>query len=379
MSNLFDYLDWRGDLTFGNAPLCAVDALVFSVLAYIRMEDFIPAPPDATPVRLSDAAAEYFAATQDAPLTRHREFLERLAATPRFGQLRVFGAQHEVDREDGIQFAAFSVLLPGQNLFVSFEGTDDTLIGWQEDLRMSYECPVPAQLRAAAYLREVAAAYPLRRIYVGGHSKGGNLAMYAAVNSGEAVRYRIRAVFNNDGPGFCDHTLSTPQYHEMRERIHTLLPESSIVGVLLEHDDNYKIVKSDAKGLSQHDAYSWQIKGADFEYTSERTAFGQQTEAILDHFVNTLSPERKRQFAQALFTVLEATEQNTLSGIVSNKMQSLKNALRGFGNLDPEMREMLTETLTALTNSRKAIRRASKKLAARETPTLPMGESEKSS
>ena len=380
MSNLFDYLDWRGDISFGNAPLCPVDALVLSVLSYVRMEDFIPASPSAEPVRLSEAAEAYLAATESLGETRHRTFLRKAAATLRFGQLRVFAAQHEVDREDGIQFAAFSVLLPGQNLFVAFEGTDGTLVGWQEDLRMSYECPVPAQLRAVAYLRSVAAAHPLRRLYVGGHSKGGNLAMYAAVHAGDAVRYRIRGVFNNDGPGFCDDTLSTPQYHEMRDRIRTYLPESSIVGVLLEHDTNYKIVKSDAKGIAQHDAYSWQVRGPDFEYAEERTAFGKQTEAIVDHFVNTLSPERKRQFSEALFTVLESTEQDTVSGIVKSKVQSLRNAMRSFNDLDPEVREMLMETLTALGESRKAVRRAGKKLsAARDVPTLPVPEAEKSS
>ena len=150
----------------------------------------------------------------------------------------------------------------------------------------------------------------------------------------------------------------------MRDRILSYLPESSIVGVLLEHDDNHKIVKSNAKGLWQHDPYSWQIRGADFVYTAERTAFGQQTEAIVDHFVNTLSPERKRQFGEALFTVLEATEQSTVSGITANKMQSLKNVMRSFTALDPEVRALLSEALSALNDSRKAVRRAGKRLPA---------------
>lgn len=360
MSNLFDYLAWRGDLTFGNAPLSPVDALAFSVLAYIRLEDTVSADPSAEPVRLSDAAKRYFSnpVTGDTARSGNDRFFETMAASARFGPLRLFGAQKELDREDGIQFAAISILLPGQNIFVSFEGTDDTLVGWEEDLRMSYECPVPAQLRAVEYLRTVAAAHPLRRIYVGGHSKGGNLAMYAAVHSGPAVRYRIRAVYNNDGPGFCDDTLSSAEYAELRDRIHTYLPQSSIVGVLLEHDTNYKIVQSSAKGLLQHDPLSWEILGADFVYAAARTAFGEQTEAIIDRFVNEWSPARKRQFGEALFTVLESTNQETLSGIANNKMQSLRNVLRSFGNLEPEVREVLIEAVAALNRSRKAVRRA---------------------
>ena len=379
MSNLFDYLDWRGDLSFGNAPLCPVDALVLSVLAYRRLGAYIPADPAAEPVRLCDAAEAYFKEQAEDPQNNHHRFLRRLGETARFGQLRLLGAQRRLDREDGIQFSAYSVLLPGQNIFVAFEGTDDTLIGWREDFRMSYECPVPAQLRAVEYLREVANAYPLRRLFVGGHSKGGNLAMYAAVHCGPALRYRIRRVFNHDGPGFCDDTLSSPEYLEMRERILTCLPESSIVGVLLEHDQNYRIVKSSAKGLWQHDPYSWQILGPDFEYTAERTAFGQRTEAIVDHFINSLSPERKRQFGEALFTILEATEQETVSGITSNKLQSLKNVVRSFSSLDPEVRVLLSETVGALNESRKSVRRVAKRLNAAQGAAMLPPKNEESS
>ena len=358
MSNLFDYLKWRGDLSFGNAPLCVVDTLLLAALAYAPLDAVLSPDPKAEPERLSVIAERL--RTQG--VTGHNtELLEAAAATARYGALRVFAAQSELNDEQGIQFAAFSALLPGQQLYVSFRGTDDTLIGWREDLRMSYECPVPAQLRAAEYLRAVAAAYPLRRIFVGGHSKGGNLAMYAAVNAGPAVRERIRRVFNHDGPGFCDDTLATPAYREMGERIDTFVPQSSIVGVLLEHENDYRIVKSDAKGLAQHEPLTWQVLGADFEYATERTAFGVRTEAIMDHFVNVFSPERKRLFAEALFSVLEATEQQTISGIVANKGKSIKNALRGFAELDEPVRNALVEAVAALTEAGTRARRAEKK------------------
>ncbi|MBQ8716604.1 MAG: DUF2974 domain-containing protein [Clostridia bacterium] len=359
MSNIFDYLAWRGDLSFGNAPLCPVDALIFSMLPYIRLEGFVPSSAREEPIRLSDAASAYFADPPKKvnPDANHTKLLQLLSETPRFAPLRLLAAQKELDPESVMQFAAITVLLPGQNLFVAFEGTDDTLIGWQEDFRMSYECPVPAQLRAVEYLRAVAAAHPLRRIFVGGHSKGGNLAMYAAVHCGPEYRHRIRAVYNNDGPGFCDDTVSSPEYAALRSRIHTYLPESSIVAVLLEHDNNYMIVKSAAMGLFQHDAYSWQIRGADFEYTDQRTAFGQETEAIVDRFVSELSPERKRQFGEALFTILESTNQETVSGITGNKIQSFRRILSSYAGLDPKVREILGDSFAALNRFRKDARK----------------------
>ncbi|MBQ9097992.1 MAG: DUF2974 domain-containing protein [Clostridia bacterium] len=370
MSNLFDYLNWRGDLSFGSVSLCPVDALIFSMLPYIRLEGIVPELPGAEPVRLGDAVATYLATPPSTPLNdNHLKLLEQLKASQRFASLRLLGAQKELDPENGMQFAAITALLPGQNLLVAFEGTDDTLVGWQEDFRMSYECPVPAQLRAVQYLRAVAAAHPLRRIYVCGHSKGGNLAMFAAVHCGNEYRYRIRAVYNNDGPGFCDDTLSSPEYTEIRHRIHTFLPQSSIVGVLLEHDTNYRIVKSTNVGLLQHDAYSWQVMGADFEYTTERTAFGRETEAIVDRFVNELSPERKRQFGEALFAMLESTGQETVSGITGNKLQSLRRMLSSYADLDPKVREILHDSFSSLNRFRREARKG----------RTPLSDTEKSS
>ena len=351
MSNLFDYLTWRGDLSFGSASLTSVDALIFSMLAYLDLGGIVPASPREEPVRLSEVAKAYFERPHVARKTldpNHERLLRELSTSGRFANLRMLGAKRVLDRESGIQFGAVSFLLPGQNVFVAFEGTDDTLVGWREDFRMSYECPVPAQLKAAEYLREVAAAYPLRRIYTGGHSKGGNLAMFAAVNGGEHIRYRIRAVYNNDGPGFCDNTVSSAAYLEMRDRIYTYLPQSSIVAVLLEHDTNYKIVQSTNKGLLQHDGYSWEVKGPDFVYTTERTAFGKRTEAVVDRFVKATSPERRRRFCEALFGILESTEQDTVSGILGGKRRSLKSMLGAYADLPDEERVLLVETLGVL-------------------------------
>lgn len=346
MGNILDYLAWRGDLTLGQAPLCPVDTLLLSILPYVRLERFVPATHGGDCISLADAAERYLADPQSDK--KHAPLLRAAASAPRFASLQLCGAAKELDKAEGIQFAALTVLLPDDGMFVAFEGTDDTLIGWREDFRMSYDCPVPAQKKAAAYLRQAADAYPKRHILTGGHSKGGNLAAYAAVHCGAAYRRRIEGAYNHDGPGFCGGTLSTPVYAEMRQRIHVFVPQSSIVGFLLEHDDHQRIVKSSAKGLMQHDPYSWQILGADFEYATERTTFGRETEAIIDRLVNDLSPEHRRLFTEALFTALEQTGQSTLSGIADHKLKSLRNVMHSVAELDPPVRAVLQDALAAL-------------------------------
>ena len=362
MSDIFDYLAWRGDISFGNAPLCPVDALIFSALPYIRQEPIVPSSFREEPVRLADAAKVYFehpvSVGRDTSL--HHRLLREMARMVRFSSLRLIGARKVVDPEKGTQFAALTILLPGQNLFIAFEGTDNTLVGWQENFRMSYECPVPAQTSALEYLRSAARAFPLRRIFVGGHSKGGNLALYAAVLSGEEFSHRIRAVYNNDGPGFCNDTIASPAYLSMKGRIHTYLPQSSIVAVLLEHDDNYKIVKSSAHGLWQHDFYTWDVLGNDFVFADARTAFGRETEEIVDRFVASMTPARKKEFAEALFTVLDGSNEDTLTGINQNKLQSIRNMIRAYGSLDREMKRVLTEAVASLYRSRREVKKERK-------------------
>lgn len=365
MSDLFDYVNWRGDLSFGNVPLCPVDALILSMLAYLNFDGIVSGDVRAEPLRLADVSKKYLARPAVPPrkvlgIEDCEELLHLLAKSERFGSLRVLGAQKNIDRASGLQFGAVSFLLAGQHIFVAFEGTDDTIVGWKENFRMSYECPVPAQKEALLYLSSVAAAYPQRRIFVGGHSKGGNLAMFAAVKAEESIRSRIRAVYNNDGPGFCDGTLQSAAYLEMKDRIRTYLPQSSIVGVLLEHDTDYKIVKSDKRGLLQHDAFSWEVQGGDFVLATERTAFGKRTEAIVDRFIDMISPARKRQFCEAFFSILEASERETLSGILLNKRQSLRGIIGAYTDLPSDVKLLLLETIGAFNEARRGVEKEKK-------------------
>ncbi|MBP3396280.1 MAG: DUF2974 domain-containing protein [Clostridia bacterium] len=360
MGSLFEYISWRGDISLANVPVTPVDALIFSLLSYLNLIGIVPEGTD-EPIRLSEAAERWLAephVEKTAFERNHTLLLRAVKDTVRFGELSVVAARKIHDRSAGVQFGALSFLLPGQTVFVAFEGTDDSLVGWKEDLRMGYECPIPGHLKAAEYTLAVANAFPLRRLLLGGHSKGGNLALYAAVKGAPAYRHRIAGVYNHDGPGFCDDTVSTPAYLEMRDRIVTYLPEASIVAVLLEHDNNYQIVKSTNKGLLQHDGYSWQVEGGSFVFSEERTPFGKKTEAVIARFLQETTPEHKRQFVETLFQLLEASEEDSLTAL--GKKKSLQNILRAYTGLAPEVREMLSQTVSKLNQVRRAVTKEQK-------------------
>lgn len=355
MGSLFEYISWRGDISLANVPATPVDTLIFSLLSYVDFTGIVPQNTE-DPVRLGDAIEQWLAAphVEKTAFERNHTLLMRAVKdTVRFGELPVTAARKIHDRSAGIQFGALTFLLPGQTVFIAFEGTDDSLVGWKEDLRMSYECPVPGHLKAAEYTFEIANAFPLRRLLLGGHSKGGNLALYAAVKGDRSYRHRIAALYNHDGPGFCDDTVSTPAYLEMRDRIVTYLPAASIVAVLLEHDNNYKIVKSSNKGILQHDGYSWEVQGGSFVLSEERSPLGKKTEAVIARFLRETTPEHKRQFVETLFQLLEASEEDSVTGL--GKQKSLRNILRAYTGLAPDVREMLSETVSKLNQVRRAV------------------------
>lgn len=305
VSGIFDYLKWRGDLTFTQDPPNAVDALIFSALAYIRFSDEAEAF-SGVPVLLRSAAEEFF--LQDAPekdirVKNDLELLRQAAASVRFGFAKLYLYRDVLIPKQETQFAAVTFLLDDGSAFVSFRGTDYSLVGWKEDFNMAFQQTVPAQRLAQQYVREVAGEYigPLR---LGGHSKGGNLAVFAAARSAHTIQERILEVYNNDGPGFTEYMMGDPGYLAMVPRIKTFVPQSSVIGMLLEHEEPYTIIKSKQVGLLQHEIYTWEVMGKAFipmEEITEGTRFVNAT--IKDWFAGMTNQERN-QLVDVMFGLL---------------------------------------------------------------------------
>ncbi len=209
-----------------------------------------------------------------------------------------------IDEVAEIQFSAVTVELDDETVYIAYRGTDDTLVGWKEDLNMSFMDVVPAQAEALAYLEQVLHKHDYRKVYIGGHSKGGNLAVYAAVHVEDILQSSIVEVFNNDGPGFKDNILSKQQYMNISDRITTLVPQNSVVGLLLEHDETYQVVKSSqSSGIMQHDGFSWEVLGNDFIYLpslDDHRISGMTTKRTLEK----MSADQREAFATVLLISL---------------------------------------------------------------------------
>jgi hypothetical protein len=355
MSNMLDYVAWRGDLPFTAAPFCAVDAMILAQLSYLHFDAFAPQEIIPGGVLLAQAAHALLSAPDaqarlGVMCDKNRALLLALGRSARFGAVRLSGVQSALDPQQALQFAALTLCLPDGTAAVCFRGTDNTLAGWKEDLSMSYLCPVPAQELAAAYLTRAACALsaPLRVL---GHSKGGNLALYASAFMPAALQPRVSSVYSFDGPGLPVDRLSTPGYVAIRERVRLFVPRTSIVGMLLAHDAHYTVVRSDALLVRQHALFSWQVLGSAPIPEKEPDAASRYINETIDAWLATLPPQDRERFIDALFELLSASGASTLRELSSTLRAGAPAMAAAFARLDPPSRLVLVKGIKLLASA----------------------------
>ena len=302
MSDIFDYVTWRGDLSFSQDPPNGVHAPIFSGLSYIRF----PYGAEQGPVLLQEAAEAFF--TQEnyeecCRIQKDIELLKMAAKSRRFGECQLCMYRDLLIPEQDTQFAAMTFLMDDGSMFLAFRGTDNSLVGWKEDFNMTFQQTIPAQRLALQYTREVALEM-MRPMRLGGHSKGGNLAVFAAARSSPMIQQQILEVFNHDGPGFTQYLMGDPGYIAMVPKIRTYIPQSSVIGMLLEHEEPYTVIRSKSIGLLQHDLYTWDVLGKQFIPVEEITENSQFVDATIKTWFADMTNQERSQLVDVMFSLL---------------------------------------------------------------------------
>ena len=356
MNNIYSYLTWRGDLTLSQSPFNEVDNLVLSILCYLDFSGIVP-ENDKQDITIQRAAAEYFSlhAIPQRPDPEKASSLELgewmlylMADTRRFRNMRLSCLVQILDTEQVKQFSAMTILVSRKQLYLSFRGTSDDLTGWKEDFLMACMPEVPSQEEAVLYTERVAEQYPNHRLLLGGHSKGGNLAVYAAVQASPEIQSRIDIVWSNDGPGFQEAFLRSEAYQALSPKIRSIVPKSSVVGMLLAHPENYQIVDSSQIGLLQHDGLSWQIMGDHFIILPELTHESIRTERTIRSWLQKIPQEEREEFVDSLFSVLYSTGVHTLSEIRKDRMKAAAASIPALKELPKENRDRILEFVMLL-------------------------------
>ena len=305
MAEMFDYLRWRGDIPFSQVRVNNVDSLIFSVLAYVHFDGFVSGEIN-DPIPLRDVVRDMLMLPhlKDRVRVEHDvELLKAAAATERFGAVGVTFYQSTFIPQEETQFAAVTFLLDDGTAFLAFRGTDNTLVGWKEDFNMTFQESVPAQRLAREYA-EYFASHSSAPLRLGGHSKGGNLAVYAGAKSELAVQDRILGVYNHDGPGFTQQMMTDSGYLRIVPKVKTFVPQSSVIGMLLEHEEPYTVIRSKSVGLMQHDPYSWEMMGGDFIKLEELNADSRFLDKTFKSWLAGMSVQERSAFFDAVFDLL---------------------------------------------------------------------------
>lgn len=354
INTIFDYMAWRGDLTFAQDPFNEVDSVILSRSGFIDFQDIVPPPGSPDTVTFREAMERFDAMPEKdwyigAIISEDTLNLARVAAQcPRYADAQLFAYENMVDEDKEMQFAAVTFRLSDGTLFVCFRGTDDTIVGWKEDFNMMFLSHIPAQERSAAYLNEVAHQCPRGDIITGGHSKGGNLAIWSAVHAEGDVRRRLVRAYSNDGPGFTKEMLESSAYLEIRDKCMNYVPQSSLVGMLRENDGNYRIIYSGESALLQHAPFSWAVERNQYVYLEERSAFGEHSDAAMRLWLDSMTTEEKHALVDDLFEVLESTGAKTLTELKDNLRKYLPVMVRTISEYEKDRRKQINRLLGRL-------------------------------
>lgn len=340
MPNMMDYLAWRGDLPLAASPWNDVDSLIMACICYADLPAAVSGTLTWQQAALSLPAGQEISTDF---IRRCYALLERAAEYPRFEDVTLHSFVNEVDPERDIQFSAVTADLADGTRFVAFRGTDHSIVGWREDFTMAFESPVPAQTAALAYLERAAEdGLPLR---IGGHSKGGNLACYAAAHASEESRALIHSIDSFDGPGLDDATIVSDGYARIRGRIHSYIPQSSVVGLLLAYHEDYTVVRANAIGLAQHDAFTWQVLGASFVEVDEVDRASQMMDHTVHAWLTQVSHDQRRVFIDTLFDILETTNATTFKDLTRDPRRSIAAIIQATRSTDPDVLRMIAQLI----------------------------------
>ena len=350
MATIQDYLDWRGDIPFSAAPVNELDEYIICKIGMLDFGGIVP--PDGSFVPLAAAMERYDAQGGSERLgvitSRHLlPTVRRLPDTRRFGSLELSLWRAHTSSEQNEQFAAVTIRLPDGQLYITFRGTDDSLVGWKEDLLLTVMDAVPAQRDAARYLAEAAALYP-GELRLAGHSKGGNLAVYAAAAVGEEVQRRIVSVVNFDGPGFLPEFLESPGFLAVQDRTRVIIARQTMVGSLMFQSREPEIVDSRSFLGGSHDGFTWTVEAPDrFLRAGELSSTSRIFDKTMKNVLLGLTVEERRAYIEDFFSILASTGADTLTGLTARRLRETLATARTLSR-EPGVHRLVSDTLEGL-------------------------------
>lgn len=345
MANIHDYMRWRGDLSFDVSAFNDVDALVLAALGTTDFTGIFPELGSGETITMAQAYKKMQAHFgDDFPCNpEDKTLIALMADSVRFGDLRMGELEriHDVKVEE--QFGAFTAFFSEndeERAFIVFEGTGTSILGYKEDLNMAFMPIIPSQLDAVKYYNAVGQRFT-GKLYTGGHSKGGNLAIFGMAYCEQHIRERVERAYNFDGPGFCTEVAESAELAAVRTKVRSFLPQSSIIGLLLEYIRDFTIIKSTNNMFSQHDPYSWQVEGTHYIELEEVANYNKYLSLQWRSLVEALEPEKRQKLIHSLFEFFNTTNARNFDAIGSNGWDTFCKLVGAWWSVEPAVRREL--------------------------------------
>ena len=313
MANINEYLVWRGDIPINKEfEFNEIDYMILARFSYFPF-DRIDLKEIETIESISKKMEKF--KNEEFNYNGDKELITNLGKSERFKNLLITDYVKNNDIKVEEQFSAITIHISEEEMYISFVGTDGSILGWKEDFNMSFMENVPAQISGKEYTEKMAKKYPNKRILLGGHSKGGNVAVYSAITVSEEIQNKIIKVVNYDGPGFNKKFIQNIKNKDIMSKIYTYIPQDSVIGRIMEHEEGYEVVQSTEKGIYQHDIYSWQVERDRMIKLKSTTKSSETINDTMRNWLENTTPEQRKVFFDGIFDIFFSTSANTFSEI----------------------------------------------------------------
>lgn len=348
---IIDYLSKYGDCPLDEMPMNDVDSLILCQLSYLKYDGMVnDVRGNGSSITLKEIGehADFDKLFGDTRFEKqNRELFAGAVSGRRFANMRLNCYINMIEKEWETQFAAVTFLLEDGTIYVAFRGTDETIVGWKEDFNMAYLSPIPGQSYSVKYLNMVMSRLHCP-FYVGGHSKGGNLALYSAMNCIPDVQRRIRKIYNMDGPGFRPEVLERCGYERVEARVVKIIPQSSLVGMLFEKGIRYQVVESNRFGLMQHDPYTWLVEEACFVLADDIYESRRFLDNTINEWILSLDEMQLKTFVDTMYKVVSASEAEDLIAFAADWKKSMNGMMGALREVDEQTARMLRKIIRSL-------------------------------
>lgn len=353
--NIIDYITWRGDLTFSQVPINEVDSLIFTCLCYETFDDILTSP-----MTLNELGERFFKKYQEVnlkkrvTLTSHLyEVLKACMYTRRYGDLMVSDFVNEIDETKDLQFSAMTFSYKKDFKYIAYRGTDDTIVGWKEDFMLAYKDEILSEKKAKEYLLNILnkhSPFSKTKYYLGGHSKGGHLAMYACKDLPKKWHSKIQFIHNFDGPGFKPEFYDNNAIKALQSKMTTYIPPSSFFGRMFSHQGETLVLNSEQIGLLQHNPLFWHVQPTTFDYELSVSEGSNKALVKFNELMNTYDLKQLETIIESLFSIFKQLNIAVLADLLEINLMDIITSLKFFNDLDGDTKKVVKELLLMILN-----------------------------